>query len=69
LYADARLERDHELYCRAAALRLPHSVVFAGPSAAHLDGVRHAAGPDDNFSYPALFPVPGPGWIREVVAI
>jgi very-short-patch-repair endonuclease len=48
VYADARLERDHELYCRAAGLRLPASVVIAGPSAAYLDGVRHAAGPDDD---------------------
>ena len=43
LYADARLERDHELACRAVALRLPEYVAFAGPSAAALLGVTHAA--------------------------
>jgi Protein of unknown function (DUF559) len=48
VYADARLERDHELHCRAAVLRLPHGAVLAGPSAAYLDGVRHAAGPNDD---------------------
>jgi hypothetical protein len=48
VYADARLEGDHELYCHAAALRLPASAVLAGPSAAYLDGVRHAAGPGDD---------------------
>jgi hypothetical protein len=48
VYADARLERDHEIYCRAAVLRLPQGVVLAGPSAAYLDGVRHAAGPNDD---------------------
>jgi hypothetical protein len=35
VYADSRLEYDHELACRAAALRLPKAVV-AGPSAAYL---------------------------------
>jgi hypothetical protein len=48
VYADARLERDHELYCRAAVLRLPEGAVLAGPSAAYLDGVRHAAAPNDH---------------------
>lgn len=43
IYADARLQRDHTLLCRAYALRLPAPVVFAGPSAAHLHGVQHAA--------------------------
>ncbi len=43
VYADARLERDHELLCRAASLRLPPNVVMAGPSAAYLHGVVHAA--------------------------
>ncbi|HEX5543749.1 MAG TPA: hypothetical protein VFX60_19700 [Micromonospora sp.] len=43
VYADARLERDHELACRAAALRLPSSAVLAGPSTAYLLGVEHAA--------------------------
>lgn len=47
VYADARLERDHELACRAAALRLPTEATLAGPSAAYLDGVRHAARADD----------------------
>jgi hypothetical protein len=48
VYADARLERDHELACRAAALTLPPSAVIAGPSAAYLHGVEHAAGPGDD---------------------
>ncbi|WP_341717899.1 hypothetical protein QQG74_29490 [Micromonospora sp. FIMYZ51] len=43
VYADARLERDHELLCRAASLRLPPDVMVAGPSAAYLHGVEHAA--------------------------
>ncbi|HET8659148.1 MAG TPA: DUF559 domain-containing protein [Micromonosporaceae bacterium] len=43
VYADARLERDHELRCRAAVLRLPPGVVIAGPSAAWLHGVEFAA--------------------------
>jgi very-short-patch-repair endonuclease len=47
VYADARLERDHELACRAAALVLPPNLVLAGPSAAYLHGVEHAAGPGD----------------------
>ncbi|HEU4423798.1 MAG TPA: DUF559 domain-containing protein [Pilimelia sp.] len=47
VYADARLERDHELACRAAALRLPRDAVLAGPSAAYLLGVEHAAGAGD----------------------
>ncbi|AGZ46475.1 DUF559 domain-containing protein [Actinoplanes friuliensis] len=43
VYADARLDRDHELACRAAQIRLPASTLFAGTSAAHLHGIRHAA--------------------------
>jgi Protein of unknown function (DUF559) len=43
VYADARLELDHELACRAAWLTLPPDSVIAGPSAAYLDGVQHAA--------------------------
>ncbi|MEU6078062.1 hypothetical protein [Micromonospora sp. NPDC047074] len=43
VYADARLARDHALACRAAALRLPPEAVVAGPSAAYLHGVGHAA--------------------------
>lgn len=43
VYADARLDRDHALACRGAALRLPASAVIAGPSAAFLLGVEHAA--------------------------
>jgi hypothetical protein len=42
IYADARLDRDHALSCRAALLRLPPGVVIAGPSAAYLHGVEHA---------------------------
>ncbi|TNH31051.1 hypothetical protein FHG89_04490 [Micromonospora orduensis] len=48
VYADARLDRDHALACRAAALRLPPEAVIAGPSAAYLHGVEHAAGFDDD---------------------
>lgn len=43
IYADARLKHDHTLLCRAFALQLPAPVIFAGPSAAHLHGVPHAA--------------------------
>ncbi|WP_166388781.1 endonuclease domain-containing protein [Catellatospora methionotrophica] len=43
VYADARLLRDHDLACRAALLGLPPDAVVAGPSAAYLLGVRHAA--------------------------
>ncbi|MEJ3743868.1 DUF559 domain-containing protein [Actinomycetes bacterium KLBMP 9797] len=48
VYADIRLERDHELACRAAALRLPTGAAIAGPSAAYLYGVRHAATSTDD---------------------
>ncbi|WP_433116010.1 hypothetical protein [Micromonospora sp. CA-246542] len=48
VYADARLERNHELACRAAALRLPPQALIAGPSSAYLHGVEHAAGFDDD---------------------
>ncbi|MEV0721343.1 DUF559 domain-containing protein [Micromonospora purpureochromogenes] len=44
VYADARLERDHGLACRAVSLRMPAGTVLAGPSAAYLHGVEHAAG-------------------------
>lgn len=44
VYADARLDQDHGLTCQAAALRLPPAAVIAGPSAAWLHGVEHAAG-------------------------
>ncbi|HET6214619.1 MAG TPA: hypothetical protein VFE14_17270 [Micromonosporaceae bacterium] len=44
MYADARLDRDHELACRAVALRLPPGVAIAGPSAAYLHGIEFAAG-------------------------
>ncbi|SCL40179.1 Very-short-patch-repair endonuclease [Micromonospora pallida] len=43
VYADARLPRDHGLTCRAAALFLPAGAMIAGPSAAYLHGVEHAA--------------------------
>lgn len=43
VYADSRLDRDHKLKCRAALQRLPPTAVIAGPSAACLYGVRHAA--------------------------
>lgn len=44
VYADARLDRDHALACRAVAARLPREAAIAGPSAAFLHGVEHAAG-------------------------
>lgn len=43
VYADARLDRDHALACRAALLRMPPGAAIAGPSAAYLHGVGHAA--------------------------
>lgn len=43
VYADARLDRDHALACRAALLRMPPGAAIAGPSAAYLHGVEHAA--------------------------
>ncbi|MFI7076962.1 hypothetical protein ACIBO1_06700 [Micromonospora sp. NPDC049903] len=43
VYADARLDRDHTLACRAAALQLPAGAAVAGPSAAYLHGIGHAA--------------------------
>ncbi|SCG75570.1 hypothetical protein [Micromonospora humi] len=43
VYADARLDRDHELACRAVLLRMPPDALIAGPSAAYLHGVEHAA--------------------------
>jgi very-short-patch-repair endonuclease len=48
VYADARLNRDHELACRGALARLPPATVIAGPSAAFLHGVKHAAGYTDD---------------------
>jgi hypothetical protein len=48
IYGDARLERDHGLTCRAAIAGLPPRATIAGPSAAFLWGVDHAAGPDDD---------------------
>lgn len=48
VYADSRIRLDHTLACRATALRLPVSAVFAGPSAAYLHGVEHAAGYNDD---------------------
>jgi hypothetical protein len=48
VYADARLERDHALACRAALIRLPPTTVLAGPSAAYLHGAIHAAGFHDD---------------------
>ncbi|QLQ38245.1 hypothetical protein [Micromonospora robiginosa] len=48
VYADARLDRDHALACRAALLRMPPGSLIAGPSAAYLHGVEHAAGFTDD---------------------
>ena len=43
LYADSRLERDHQLRCHALLTVIPERTYFAGPSAALLHGVEHAA--------------------------
>lgn len=43
IYADSRLDRDHGLACQAAGLWLPANAAIAGPSAAYLYGVEHAA--------------------------
>lgn len=48
VYADARLDRDHLLACRAALTRLPAGTLLAGPSAAYVHGVDHAAGFTDD---------------------
>jgi hypothetical protein len=47
IYADSRLDRDHGLVCHGVALRLPADATIAGPSAAYLLGVEHAAGYGD----------------------
>jgi hypothetical protein len=48
VYADSRLAFDHALACRATLARLPAgAAVIAGPSAAYLHGVAHAAQPTD----------------------
>ena len=58
MFADSRLEHDHELACRAAALILPESAVIAGRSAAFLLGVDHAASFTDDGArdFPRLLP-------------
>ena len=43
VYADSRADRTHRLACQAVAMRLPDTGAFAGPSAAYLLGVEHAA--------------------------
>ena len=47
VYADARLDHDHLLACQSALIRLPPGTPLAGPSAAFVHGVAHAAKPDD----------------------
>jgi hypothetical protein len=42
-YADDRLDHDHRLACQAVGLWLPDGAAIAGPSAAYLHGVEHAA--------------------------
>ncbi len=55
VYADARLDDDHALSCRAAAAVLPTGSVIAGRSAAYLLGVQHAAdGATDVEVYPRV---------------
>ena len=61
IYADARLDRDHTLACRAVALQLPAGAAVAGPSAAYLHGVEHAAG----FAESVHVLVPGPAGLRS----
>ncbi|SCE74388.1 hypothetical protein GA0074695_0761 [Micromonospora viridifaciens] len=48
VYADARLDRDHALACRAVTLQLPSDALIAGPSSAYLHGIEHAAGFTDD---------------------
>ncbi|WP_213452575.1 hypothetical protein [Rhizomonospora bruguierae] len=48
VYADARLAPDHPLACRAVALRAVSGLVIAGPSAASLLGIEHAAAFSDD---------------------
>jgi hypothetical protein len=43
VYADSRVDRDHNLSCAAARLCLPKDAVLAGASAAYLHGIAHAA--------------------------
>lgn len=43
VYADARIETNHHLACRAVALVMPPGSVIAGPSAACMLGIDHAA--------------------------
>jgi hypothetical protein len=57
VYADSRFERDHELACRGVALRLPAEAAIAGPSAAYLHGVLHAAQSQDDVH--VIMPPPG----------
>ncbi|MEV6811506.1 hypothetical protein [Micromonospora sp. NPDC051296] len=61
IYADARLDRDHALACRAAALQLPAGAAVAGPSAAYLHGVEHAA----DFDQAVHVLVPAPAGLRS----
>ncbi|OZV79755.1 hypothetical protein CA850_17045 [Micromonospora echinospora] len=61
VYADARLDRDHTLACRAVACQLPANAAFAGPSAAYLHGVEHAAG----FTDEVHVVVAGPAGLRS----
>lgn len=60
VYADSRLDRDHHLACRAAALVLPETAVLSGRSAAYLLGVEHAAGFADpvHVTVPPVVPRP-----------
>lgn len=66
VYADGRLPRDHALACRAVALRLPAGAVIAGPSAAFLHGIRHAAafGDEVHVIAPAPLRVPPQKGVR-----
>ncbi|HCT76140.1 MAG TPA: hypothetical protein DGT23_05995 [Micromonosporaceae bacterium] len=47
VYMDSRVDPDHEVMCRAVAMTLAGKLVFAGPSAAFLHGIKHAAGDRD----------------------
>ncbi|HLT10094.1 MAG TPA: hypothetical protein VK028_04715, partial [Micromonosporaceae bacterium] len=66
VYADSRLDRDHELACRAASLVLPDSAVISGRSAAYLYGIEHAA----SFSDPVCITLPpGQPWPRQNLVV
>jgi hypothetical protein len=47
VYADSRLDPDHQVRCQAAMLLAPPEAVIAGASAAYLHGIESAVGDRD----------------------